>query len=57
MDLAPYIASEFGISDVVLLPKLEGDMSEIEGRIVGDVRSRHMFVTLANDFEVLKGFW
>ncbi|VDO28828.1 unnamed protein product, partial [Heligmosomoides polygyrus] len=29
MDLAPYIASEFGISDVVLLPKLEGDMSEI----------------------------
>ncbi|KAL6723414.1 hypothetical protein Aduo_018424 [Ancylostoma duodenale] len=33
MDLAPYIASEFGIADVVLLPKLEGDMSEIEGRI------------------------
>ncbi|KAK5983423.1 Pyridoxal-dependent decarboxylase domain-containing protein 1 [Trichostrongylus colubriformis] len=33
MDLATYIASEFGISDVVLLPKLEGDMSEIEGRI------------------------
>ncbi|VDK62601.1 unnamed protein product [Cylicostephanus goldi] len=33
MDLASYIASEFGIADVVLLPKLEGDMSEIEGRI------------------------
>ncbi|WKY16820.1 hypothetical protein Q1695_001436 [Nippostrongylus brasiliensis] len=33
MDLASFIASEFGISDVVLLPKLEGDMSEIEGRI------------------------
>ncbi|KAJ1355294.1 hypothetical protein KIN20_012633 [Parelaphostrongylus tenuis] len=33
MDLAPYIASEFGVADVVLLPKLGGDMSEIEGRI------------------------
>ncbi|KAK6765470.1 hypothetical protein RB195_025400 [Necator americanus] len=33
MDLASYIATEFGIADVVLLPKLEGDMSEIEGRI------------------------
>lgn len=40
MDLAPYIASEFGIADVVLLPKLEGDMSEIEGRIVSGRANR-----------------
>ncbi|KJH45524.1 hypothetical protein DICVIV_08441 [Dictyocaulus viviparus] len=33
MDLSSYIATEFGIADVVLLPKLGGEMSEIEGRI------------------------
>uniref|UniRef100_A0A0R3PWH4 Pyridoxal-dependent decarboxylase domain-containing protein 1 n=1 Tax=Angiostrongylus costaricensis TaxID=334426 RepID=A0A0R3PWH4_ANGCS len=44
MDLAPYIASEFGIADVVLLPKLSGDMSEIEGRI-----DHHAFERILND--------
>lgn len=34
LDIAPFLASEFGIADVVVLPKLEGDLSEIEGRIV-----------------------
>jgi len=33
-DLAPYLASEFGISDVHVLAKMPGDLSQIEGRIV-----------------------
>uniref|UniRef100_A0A1I7XCZ7 Pyridoxal-dependent decarboxylase domain-containing protein 1 n=1 Tax=Heterorhabditis bacteriophora TaxID=37862 RepID=A0A1I7XCZ7_HETBA len=33
MDLAPFLTAEYGISDVVTLPKLEGDLSEVEGRI------------------------
>uniref|UniRef100_A0A1I7U0R6 Pyridoxal-dependent decarboxylase domain-containing protein 1 n=1 Tax=Caenorhabditis tropicalis TaxID=1561998 RepID=A0A1I7U0R6_9PELO len=33
MDISSYLASEFGISDVTILPKIESDLSEIEGRI------------------------
>ncbi|PAV88407.1 hypothetical protein WR25_05993 isoform C [Diploscapter pachys] len=33
MDVASYLAAECGIADVVQLPKLEGDLTEIEGRI------------------------
>ncbi|GMT35458.1 hypothetical protein PFISCL1PPCAC_26755, partial [Pristionchus fissidentatus] len=33
LDIAPYLASEFGICDIIVLPKLDGDLSEIEGRI------------------------
>ncbi|UMM40659.1 hypothetical protein L5515_017200 [Caenorhabditis briggsae] len=33
MDVSSYLASEFGIADVTILPKLESDLSEIEGRI------------------------
>lgn len=34
MDLASFLASEYGIADVVVLPKMESDMADIEGRIV-----------------------
>lgn len=34
MDLSSYLASEFGIADVTILPKLDSDRGEIEGRIV-----------------------
>ncbi|EGT59439.1 hypothetical protein CAEBREN_32173 [Caenorhabditis brenneri] len=33
MDISSYLASEFGIADVTILPKIESDLSEIEGRI------------------------
>ncbi|CAD6185005.1 unnamed protein product [Caenorhabditis auriculariae] len=33
MDLSSYLASEFGIADVVVLPKIDSELSEIEGRI------------------------
>ncbi|CAQ16135.1 Pyridoxal-dependent decarboxylase domain-containing protein 1 [Caenorhabditis elegans] len=33
MDLSSYLASEFGIADVTILPKLDSDRGEIEGRI------------------------
>ncbi|VDM40365.1 unnamed protein product [Toxocara canis] len=33
LDLSTYLATEFSISDVVQLPKLEGDLSDVEGRI------------------------
>ncbi|CAI5455701.1 unnamed protein product [Caenorhabditis angaria] len=33
MDVSSYLASEFGIADVTILPKIESDLSEIEGRI------------------------
>uniref|UniRef100_A0A9J2PE01 Pyridoxal-dependent decarboxylase domain-containing protein 1 n=1 Tax=Ascaris lumbricoides TaxID=6252 RepID=A0A9J2PE01_ASCLU len=33
LDLGTYLATEFAISDVVQLPKLDGDLSEVEGRI------------------------
>uniref|UniRef100_A0A0N5AKQ0 Pyridoxal-dependent decarboxylase domain-containing protein 1 n=1 Tax=Syphacia muris TaxID=451379 RepID=A0A0N5AKQ0_9BILA len=32
-DVASYLSSEFGISDVVILPKLSSDYSDVEGRI------------------------
>ena len=34
LDVATYMAQEFGIADVCPLPKLPGELSEIEGRIV-----------------------
>lgn len=34
IDIAPYITAEFAVADVVVLPKLEGELAEIEGRIV-----------------------
>ncbi|CAB3399876.1 unnamed protein product [Caenorhabditis bovis] len=33
MDVSAYLASEFGIADVTILPKIESELSEIEGRI------------------------